>query len=136
MEMGNVSKRQQPDHRADNSRRSPTGLQWLFLMTFGNIMIFYEHFEKKYKHNALLGLVLKYKNMYKNHKCISSWKNLLLNWLIDWLIDWFLLYPLAHFRMFRKVICINVGLWLTLWQRLSLRMESHLLIIKLDLQNK
>ena len=27
MEMGNVSKRQQPDHRADNSRRSPTGLQ-------------------------------------------------------------------------------------------------------------
>ena len=27
MEMGNVSKRQQPDHRTDNSRRSPTGLQ-------------------------------------------------------------------------------------------------------------
>ena len=27
MEMGNVPKRQQPDHRADNSRRSPTGLQ-------------------------------------------------------------------------------------------------------------
>ena len=27
MEMGNVSKRQQPEHRADNSRRSPTGLQ-------------------------------------------------------------------------------------------------------------
>ena len=26
MEMGNVPKRQQPDHRADNSRRSPTGL--------------------------------------------------------------------------------------------------------------
>ena len=25
--MGNVPKRQQPDHRADNSRRSPTGLQ-------------------------------------------------------------------------------------------------------------
>ena len=24
--MGNVSKRQQPDHRTDNSRRSPTGL--------------------------------------------------------------------------------------------------------------
>ena len=27
MEMGNVSKRQQPDYRTDNSRRSPTGLQ-------------------------------------------------------------------------------------------------------------
>ena len=27
MEMENVSKRQQPDHRTDNSRRSPTGLQ-------------------------------------------------------------------------------------------------------------
>ena len=27
MEMGNVPKRQQPDHRVDNSRRSPTGLQ-------------------------------------------------------------------------------------------------------------
>ena len=27
MEMGDVPKRQQPDHRADNSRRSPTGLQ-------------------------------------------------------------------------------------------------------------
>ena len=27
MEMGNVPKRQQPDHRADNSRRSPTGPQ-------------------------------------------------------------------------------------------------------------
>ena len=27
MEMGNVSKRQQPDHKADNNRRSPTGLQ-------------------------------------------------------------------------------------------------------------
>ena len=27
METGNVPKRQQPDHRADNSRRSPTGLQ-------------------------------------------------------------------------------------------------------------
>ena len=27
MEMGNVSKRQQPDHRADNSRRPPMGLQ-------------------------------------------------------------------------------------------------------------
>ena len=27
MEMGNVPKRQQPDHRKDNSRRSPTGLQ-------------------------------------------------------------------------------------------------------------
>ena len=27
MEMGNVSKRQQPDHRADNSRRPPIGLQ-------------------------------------------------------------------------------------------------------------
>ena len=26
MEMGNVSKRQQPDHRADNSRRLITGL--------------------------------------------------------------------------------------------------------------
>ena len=26
MEMGNVSKRQQPDHRTGNSRRSPTGL--------------------------------------------------------------------------------------------------------------
>ena len=26
MEMGNVSKRQKPDHRTDNSRRSPTGL--------------------------------------------------------------------------------------------------------------
>ena len=26
MEKGNVSKRQQPDHRTDNSRRSPTGL--------------------------------------------------------------------------------------------------------------
>ena len=25
--MGNVPKRQQPDHRTDNSRRSPTGLQ-------------------------------------------------------------------------------------------------------------
>ena len=24
--MGNMSKRQQPDHRTDNSRRSPTGL--------------------------------------------------------------------------------------------------------------
>ena len=28
MEMGNVSKRQQPDHRADNNRRAPMGLQW------------------------------------------------------------------------------------------------------------
>ena len=27
MEMGNVSKRQQPDHRADNNRRPPMGLQ-------------------------------------------------------------------------------------------------------------
>ena len=27
MKMGNVPKRQQPDHRKDNSRRSPTGLQ-------------------------------------------------------------------------------------------------------------
>ena len=27
MEMGNVSKRQQPDHRKDNNRRSLTGLQ-------------------------------------------------------------------------------------------------------------
>ena len=27
MEMGNVSKRQQPDHRKNNSRRSPTGLK-------------------------------------------------------------------------------------------------------------
>ena len=27
MEMGNVSKRQQPDHRTDNSRRSQIGLQ-------------------------------------------------------------------------------------------------------------
>ena len=27
MKMGNVSKRQQPDHRADNSRRPPMGLQ-------------------------------------------------------------------------------------------------------------
>ena len=27
MEMGNVSKRQQPDHRKNNNRRSPTGLQ-------------------------------------------------------------------------------------------------------------
>ena len=27
MEMGNVSKRQQPDHSKNNSRRSPTGLQ-------------------------------------------------------------------------------------------------------------
>ena len=27
MEMGNVSKRQQPDHRKNNSRRSPAGLQ-------------------------------------------------------------------------------------------------------------
>ena len=27
MEMGNVSKRQQPDHRIDNVRRSPIGLQ-------------------------------------------------------------------------------------------------------------
>ena len=26
MEMRNVSKRQQPDHRTDNSRSSPTGL--------------------------------------------------------------------------------------------------------------
>ena len=26
MEMGNVPKRQQPDHRADNSRKSPSGL--------------------------------------------------------------------------------------------------------------
>ena len=26
-EMGNVSKRQQPDHRADNSRRPPMGIQ-------------------------------------------------------------------------------------------------------------
>ena len=26
MEMGNVSKRQQTDHRKNNSRRSPTGL--------------------------------------------------------------------------------------------------------------
>ena len=26
IEMGNVSKRQQPDNRTDNSRRSPTGL--------------------------------------------------------------------------------------------------------------
>ena len=25
--MGNVPKRQQPDHRTDNRRRSPTGLQ-------------------------------------------------------------------------------------------------------------
>ena len=27
MEMGNVSNRQQPDHRTDNCRRSPIGLQ-------------------------------------------------------------------------------------------------------------
>ena len=27
MEMGNVSKRQQPDHRADTNRRPPMGLQ-------------------------------------------------------------------------------------------------------------
>ena len=27
MEMGNVSNRQQPDHRTDNSRMSPTGFQ-------------------------------------------------------------------------------------------------------------
>ena len=27
MEMGNVPKRQQPDHRKNNSRKSPTGLQ-------------------------------------------------------------------------------------------------------------
>ena len=27
MEMENVSKRQKPDHRKNNSRRSPTGLQ-------------------------------------------------------------------------------------------------------------
>ena len=27
MEIGNVSKRLQPDHRADNSRRPPMGLQ-------------------------------------------------------------------------------------------------------------
>ena len=28
MEIGNVSKRQQPDHRKDNSRSSPTGFQF------------------------------------------------------------------------------------------------------------
>ena len=28
MEMGNVSKSQQPDHRANNSRRAPMGLQY------------------------------------------------------------------------------------------------------------
>ena len=30
MEMGNVSKRQQPDHRKNNSRISPTGIQCVY----------------------------------------------------------------------------------------------------------
>ena len=32
MELGNVSKRQQPDHKADNSRRPPMGMLLLALL--------------------------------------------------------------------------------------------------------